>query len=274
MDIVYLDELLFLNLLTDYLLLLSAAVLRGLPLRRRRFAAGAAAGAAYAGVCVLPGCRALGSPPVLLGVSALMAFIAYGRRGFWRSWACLLALSAAFGGAVYGCSLLAGESRGRGGVAGVSLRTLLLSFGVFYALLRLALQRALPKRRRAMAEVTLTLLGRSVRFTALRDTGNGLYDPVSGRHVLVAESRALESVLPPGLTAESADAPAFLRALEPWPELARRFRLVPYRAVGAVNGLLPCFRPDALLLDGEREELLVGVSPTCFSEQGEFQAIV
>ena len=42
MNVIYVDELFFLNALTDYLLLLSCARLRGSALRRRRFAAAAA----------------------------------------------------------------------------------------------------------------------------------------------------------------------------------------------------------------------------------------
>ena len=42
MNVIYVDELFFLNALTDYLLLLSCARLRGKALRRVRFAASAA----------------------------------------------------------------------------------------------------------------------------------------------------------------------------------------------------------------------------------------
>ena len=41
MNVIYVDELFFLNALTDYLLLLSCARLRGRALRRTRFAAAA-----------------------------------------------------------------------------------------------------------------------------------------------------------------------------------------------------------------------------------------
>ena len=40
------------------------------------------------------------------------------------------------------------------------------------------------------------------------------------------------------------------------------------------SGLLLCFRPDRLTLDGESRELLVGLSPSPFAENGEYKAIV
>ena len=64
MDVIYADELLALNFLVDYLLLLSAARLRGAALHRGRFALGAAAGAIYALLAVLPGQGWLRTLPV------------------------------------------------------------------------------------------------------------------------------------------------------------------------------------------------------------------
>ena len=57
-----------------------------------------------------------------------------------------------------------------------------------------------------------------------------------------------------------------------FPELAGRFRLIPYSAVGGA-GLLAAFRPDALTVGGEtRAELLAAVSPEL---QGDgFEAVI
>ena len=70
MTVVYLDRVLLLNLLVDYLLLLTTAQLAGIPLRRGRLALCAAVGALYAGAVFLPGlswlslCAGrLGEPP-------------------------------------------------------------------------------------------------------------------------------------------------------------------------------------------------------------------
>lgn len=55
MTVVYLDRVFLLNLLVDYLLLLTTAQLAGIPLRRGRLALCAAVGALYAGAVFLPG---------------------------------------------------------------------------------------------------------------------------------------------------------------------------------------------------------------------------
>ncbi len=149
MDVIYIDELFCLNLLADYLLLLSAARLRALPLRRGRFFLGALLGALYAALSVLPRCAFLRLGLPAAAVSGLMALAAFGGGpGFLRSWAAFTALAAAYAGAVYACALLTGRGSGSAAVANVSLPTLLLTFGLFYALQRLFLSRTLEKRRR------------------------------------------------------------------------------------------------------------------------------
>ena len=254
MDIIYIDEIFLVNVLADYVLLLSAATLRSLPLKRRRFALGALLGGAYALLSALPPLIWLRSGGVKLAVSLLMGAAAFGTEGLLRSWLCFLLLSAAFAGVFLGLGRL-----GRG-----SFPSLLIAFALLYALLRLLLSRQLEGRRLMDCEVTL--LEKSVRFRALYDTGNALFDPVSGLHVLIAESAALAPLFPCTL---SGDAAGDFRLLS---EHAR-CRLLPYRSVGG-SGLLLCFRPDKLTLDGEAKELLVGLSPAPFGENGEYKAIV
>ena len=96
---------------------------------------------------------------------------------------------------------------------------------------------------------------------ALLDTGNSLFDPVSGMEVMVVSAHALSPVFAdyPGLAA--CPAVELVERAARFPELAGRFRLIPYSAVGGA-GLLAAFRPDALTVGGEtRAELLAAVSP-------------
>jgi len=276
MEVIYADELLALNFLVDYLLLLSAARLRGAPLRRGRFALGAAAGAIYALLAVIPELVWLNTLPVKISVSGLMALIAYGGSTFLQSWLWLLALSTGFGGAVYAAALLAGQDPSVGLYIPVSARVLLLSLGVCYAAVRLFFGRFLQRRERVILPVTMVFQGRDVSFRALRDTGNHLCDPVTGLHVLVADATIAAQLLPAEALAclAAGDAAAQLQALSALPGLTGRFRLVPYRAVGTRQGLLLCFRPDRLTVDHHPAEMLAAISPTPLSDGGEYAAVI
>ena len=86
MTVIYIDSVFVLNALMDYLLLLCAARLAGLPLRRKRYALAALAGGAYAAAVFLPGLGFLAEAPVLPCVLFLLAAfgcvaLAYGIGG-------------------------------------------------------------------------------------------------------------------------------------------------------------------------------------------------
>ena len=84
MTVVYLDRVLVLNGIVDYLLLLGAAWLSGLPLRRKRLLLWAALGGAYAAAVFLPGLAVvLGHPAFRAGMGLLMALGAFRWRWGW-----------------------------------------------------------------------------------------------------------------------------------------------------------------------------------------------
>jgi len=278
MDVIYIDSLFALNLLIDYLLLLGGASLCGLPLRRGRFALSALLGALWSVGTVLPGGRVLASAGWKLALSALMACVAYGPGPrFLRSWGGFLLVSTALGGAVWAVSMLGGVPRGNSPWVPVSFRMLFLAFGLSYAALRLLFRRAVEKRERRILALRLTLEERCVEFPALRDTGNELHDPASGRRVCVAEARSLAPLFPelfPELLG-SRDPVLVMEALSGLPCCRGRVCLVPYSAVGVEGALLAALRPGALFADGQPlDGVLVALSPTPLSSDGEFSAIL
>jgi len=281
--VIYIDTLFLLNALVDYLLLLAAARLAGEPLRRGRFALGAALGGLYAVAIFLPGMGFLAHPLCRLASAALMLLAAYGgSRRLLRQGVLFLALTCAFGGGVVAIGLLGGTGLALGnGVfySALDLKVVLLSAAVCYGVITLVFQR-LGRHSAAsgeLARVRLRLGERWTDLTALVDTGNTLADPATGRPVMVAEGERLSGLFP----GEHRPSPADLR--DPASALARlgtgewraRFRLLPYRSVGVDRGLLLAVRADALELDGQgRGPALVALSPTPVSDGGGYQALI
>ena len=271
MKVIYLDALFLLNLLADYLLCLSAGRICGLVLRRGRYCLAALWGALYAAAAYWPSLCFLALPPLRLAAGLLMGLIAYGaERRPLRCTAVLLAVTAAFGGALWAISLAAGSSLD-GGLVPLDSRILLLAFALCYAALRL-LWRCRGRAEQKRVQVRLGFLGRECRFTALLDTGNSLSDPLSGAPVLVACPKALRPVLREH-TALFQDLPPvdLLEISDRIPELKGKLRLLPYSALGG-GGLLPVFRPDYLQIDGKKEQVLVGLSPRAAGE--DFDALL
>ena len=283
MTVIYVDTLFLLNALVDYLLLLAAARLAGEPLRRLRFALGAALGGLYAVAIFLPGCRFLAHPLCRAASALLMLLAAYGgSRRLLRQGLLFVALTCAFGGGVVAIGLMGGQGLALGnGVfySAMDLKVVLLSAAACYLALTLVFQR-MGRHSAVSGELVrarLTLMGRSVELTALVDTGNTLTDPVSGRPAMVAEGAGLAGLFPAGHRPAQAD------LLDPVAGVARlgteewrsRFRLLSYRAVGVERGLLLAVRADSLELDGQgRGPVLVALSPTPVSDGGGYRALI
>ena len=266
MKIIYADTLILWNAAVDYLLLLAAGQLCALPLRRWRMALGAMWGGIYALLCVVfPAFFALWT--VKLAAGALAVGIAFGAlRRTARALVAFFAMAACF----YGVARFLGSLRAS--AAQPDSRVLLLSFALCYAAAALVFRRVGRERRETVHAVTLRRRGREVTLRALEDTGNALVDPISGDGVLVAEAGALAPCFDdPALLL--LDAPEALARLEG--EQGRGLRLLPCACVTARRGLLLCFRPELLTVDGQtRADLLVAVSPNRLSPEGRYNAII
>jgi stage II sporulation protein GA (sporulation sigma-E factor processing peptidase) len=203
--------------------------------------------------------------------------------GFWESRKLLRVLlvffcaSAALGGVVLALQLL-----GTGGLTlengvlytGFDLRLLLVTVLVCYGVLSCVFRRA-ARHSRGGGELTdarLFLGEKSLCLSVLLDTGNTLTEPMNNRPVMVAEAQALAPLLPSEI--DPAD-PVSSMARLAGDDMGRRFRLLPYRAVGVAHGLLLAVRTDKVVLgDRELKGLLVALSPTPVSDGGGYQALM
>lgn len=269
MKTVYLDELFVLNLAIDYFLLLAAAKICALPFARRRFAAGAAVGALWSCAELYPALAFL-RHPLLHPVLALgMTLIAFGNvKRLWRCWLAFLGVSALFGGAVWAAGLYRGILS-RGPIVHIDMRVLVFSFALCWALVSLVFRRSAQEAERRIHDVTLARNGRFTALRALADTGNGVFDPLSGCGVLIAEANALAPLFSPSdahcLTEPPADAMLHIPGM----------RLVPCAGIDGKRRLLLAFRPDAITVDGTpRRDLIVAVAPAPLGGGGSYDAIL
>lgn len=278
MTVVYIDVLFLLNFVVDYLLLLASAKITGEVISRLRLALGALLGASYAAALFLPGCGWLSRPLCKIGSAVLMVLIGFGKsQRLLRLLLVFFAASAALGGVILALQLF-----GTGGLTlengvlytGLDVRILLITVILSYVILSTVFERAARHGggRQDLSAACLSIAGKSLRLVVLKDTGNTLTDPVHNRPVMVAEARAIQQLLPREV--DPADPVGSLERLQD-EEMKKRFRLLPYRAVGVESGLLLAVRADSLAI-GKREwrGFLVALSPTPVSDGGGYQALI
>lgn len=270
MTTVYIDEVFLLNALMDYLLLLCSARLAGEELRRGRMAASALLGGGYAAAVFLPGWGFLSHPLCKLAAAVGMTLTAFGgSRRLLRVSLVFLGVSAAFGGGVLALQLLSGRN------VVPDLKSLLLSAAGCYAFLTLIFRRGFRHGGGELASAELRLSGRACRLTALVDTGNTLTDPHTGRPVMVAEGEKLRGLFSPGECPGAEELLDPVAALERRGSSPRRWRLLPYRAVGMNCGLLLAVKVDGAKVGGrDYGSILVALSPTPVSDGGGYSALI
>ena len=280
MQVVYVDSLFLINLVTNYILLLVTAKICAVKTARLRLFGAAVLGAAYAVAAVLPLTSFLMSPFVKIAVGILMVLAAFGGQArIIRLTLIFFAVAVAFGGAVMAAALLGGSGFYGEVLMSVSLKVLLLAFIVGYIILTLVFRRMGKHHAGGIVTLDLRHNGREVHMRALMDTGNGLTDPITGRQVIVAGVSDVRQLLAPEVrrTISELCRKDVVKVLEELSVLEKnmRFQLVPYSAVGVAGGMLLAFRPDEILVDGKNKTgMLLALSPNSVSENGTYSALL
>ena len=244
--LVYLDAVMVLNFLVDFLLLLGTNRLTGYPPGVKRVALAAALGSVYAAFCLIPEFRFLGNMLWRIVFLTLMAMLAFGfQAGTIQRGAVFVLLSMALGGIASGFGMVD-----------------------FFALLVCALLLWLlccagfggQVGGTVYVPVELNWQGRSLKLLALKDTGNTLRDPLTGEQVLVCGADVGEELLGLDRMAFLDPAGTALSGLIPG------VRLVPYRAVGQPAGMLLAVRMKAVKLGEKSVDPLVAFAPNVIAE--------
>lgn len=247
---IYIDLVLLLNIVVDLLLLLGTNHLCGFPTSMLRTISAAVLGGVYAAVCLLPGFRFLGHLIWRLVSLGLMGVIAFGCSRY------ALRASLVFGFLVMA---LGGVASGLG--EGSIWKLILAAGGVA------VLCRYLPRARagnKLLVPVELSYGGKELRIMALHDTGNTLYDPVTGAPVLVIDAKVAEVFT--GLTSvQLRDPTSSINSLP-------GSRLIPYKAVGGC-GMLLAIRFPRVRIGTWQGSYLVAFAPQSLNEEGAYQAL-
>ena len=197
-----------------------------------RILAGALLGALFAGLSMMPGFRFLGHIWWRLCALALSALLAF---GFSRGTLPKLLLF----------SLLHLSLSGIAGSKKEMASMLLGAAGIGFACLAIG-------KGRDLIPVELTYGAQTVRLTALRDTGNSLRDPITGKPVLIVGADIAEKLT--GLS------PAALRDPVGTMGTLPGLRLIPYRTVGN-TGFLLALRIPSVKIGNRQGSALVAFSP-------------
>ncbi len=283
---VYIDVLFAVNMIINCLLLLATAKITRQSTSPVRIALGSAAGAVYAVCMFFPQIKALYSAAAKIAVSFILVAVTFTirkPRTFFKTVFVFYITSFIFGGISFGVFYFTGAGVGTVISNGIfyynlPLRLLLISSAIAYGTIRIIWRVYKSDRMRDYRRVDIYLHGKNVSLNALVDTGNMLNDPLTHTPVVVAEFERLKDILPVEFNAVYAgnqDSPESIILNESISHLAPRLRIIPFSSLGAADGMLLGFKPDAVkigrLVTGD---IIIGIYGSRLSAGKDYDALL
>lgn len=143
----------------------------------------------------------------------------------------------------------------------ISFLILLLMFlMMFYSILKRILICRKPEE--LLYDCFIELNGKNTVIKAFLDTGNSLKDSITGLPVIIIGRQVAELIL--------SDAEKFLE-LQPY---AEKLKLIPYRTADGKSSIMPAFKPDKVMLNGNEIDVIVAVSKENFDTNAEFNCLL
>ena len=125
-----------------------------------------------------------------------------------------------------------------------SFKILLTSACVFFIFIKLLAsyikKTALSKQ--VFYEINIFLGEKKSSFNALVDTGNSLYDNLTGQPIIIAQLDKIKNIFPSEILFDLEN--KNLERLILYKKI--KFNLVPFKSIGNENGILICFKPDQI----------------------------
>jgi len=120
-------------------------------------------------------------------------------------------------------------------------------------------------------------------ITALLDTGNRLFDPITKSPVIIVEFIKIIDIFPEEmqrlftLILEN-DVSLISDALS-YSKWISKIRFIPFNSLGKENGMIPGFKPSRMSVLQNNEwleihDVIIGVSMNCLSKAGEYEALM
>ena len=285
-QVVYIDVLFCINLVVNYFILLATtAIMRRKDARWRLFI-GALLGALYSVFIFFPTLGILYSSLAKFLFSLSIIVVSYKFKSlleYIKLLVCFYFITLAFGGIMFALFLFFSPPGmvWQNGVFyfDISPLVLIIAAVVCYSVICITLR--LLKRdspNDSIYKLTIITDNGNVDLLALLDTGNALEDIISNSPVIIVEYYEIEKIIPKNIRSifrtdirNTVNTDMISNC-----EWADRFRVIPYKAVGGENGLLPAFKPNNIRIEGKQvsEKTIVAVCKDKLSRDGQYCALL
>lgn len=288
---IYIDVIFLENLIMNYLILWSTAKLLKERYSKIKLIFASALGAFYAVFMYFPQFDYFYSFFYKIFFSIIIIIVAYTPKKislFFRIAGVFYLLSFVFGGAAFGLYFiingLKADNSGVLFIGSFPVIILFISSGISYIFIKYfwSFVHCKIKREKTLVQLIIDFDGDKVFSTALVDTGNSLYEPISKIPVIVVEYDLLKDIMPNNiqsvlnLNTEDLKTITSVISNSKW---MSRFRVIPFKSLGKESGLLIGFTPDKVNISYDNknivlEKIVIGIYNKKLSNNGEYDSLV
>ncbi len=165
-----------------------------------------------------------------------------------------------------------------------SLKFLIFSISFFYILLKFVIvqYKKITIKRRVFCGAEIFLKDKRTTLKALIDTGNSLYEPISGKPVIIAELSALKKVIPDGMNnffeKNGNSVPDKIYDCIKFGDFDIELRIIPFSSIGKRKGAIMGFLADKAVIHYEKEfcfeKAVIGICDFKLSATDDYNALL
>ena len=246
---IYVDEIFFINLTINFILLFITRKLTRSKTGISRLILGSAIASIYSVGAYFPKVSFIYRTFGKLSFSALLMFITYNIpniKEFIRKIIVFYATSFVFGGTVYAALSATGSTP-----SNTTIKILAISFTLSLFVIHIFTHQYIHKitKERNFVNIEVSLSGNTTCFVGLVDTGHSLCDPLGKRSVVVVEFDKIKELLPMGFRMEYSKGNILEASLGTNSEFQRRIKMIPFKSLGNNGDLMVGIKTDVLKIN-------------------------
>ena len=289
---IYLDVVLIENLCMNYIILFATSYILKMKRRHFRIILSALLGSIYSILSYMQIMEVYSNIFVKIIISIVMIYIAYlpkNIKEMFKELVFFYLTSFAFGGCAFALLyfIKPEEILMRNGVliGTYPLKVALLGGIIGFVILSISFHilRTKINKRNIFCKLRINIDKKAIQVNALIDTGNMLREPITNTPVVIIEKDRLYNVLPKTILQNINNIIEGKMPEELYKEenikYISKFRVIPFKSLGKENGLLLGIKSDSLIINRDKDEILIrdaiiGISEHKLSKKEQYSALI
>lgn len=288
---IYIDVVLIENLIMNYIILFSTAIILKIKMKHIRLILGSLLGSIYSVIAYMSILEIYSSMILKIILSIIIVYIAFNPQNVKQMWKNILIFyltSFVFGGAAFALIYIVKPQdilMKNGLFLGTyPLKTVMLGAIIAFIVITTAFTIVKSKisKKDMYCDIEIKLHDKAIKTKAMIDTGNMLKEPITNTPVIVVEHTLLYDCIPKEIlnNLENILGGDFEKIPEDIKiKYISKLKLIPFSSLGKQNGMLLGIKPEYMkIIEEEKEEkkdnVIIGIYNKSLTKKGEYRALI